>query len=109
MWTSSATYSWAAENGEVSRNNEFYGQDIDLRCVRMTALNLAFRNPYGWIAWADALAVEQRLVCRTGFNGRGFISTGALEECPPSVRDAIGKEPDARNGSAGAVTQLVMF
>jgi type I restriction-modification system DNA methylase subunit len=29
---------------ELHGDWEFFGQDIDLRCVRMTALNLAFRN-----------------------------------------------------------------
>jgi type I restriction-modification system DNA methylase subunit len=29
---------------DINRNNEFYGVDIDLHCVRMTAINLGLRN-----------------------------------------------------------------
>lgn len=65
---------------------EFVGQDIDLRCVRMTALNLALRNLYGHVIWGDSLRAEQRLVYRTGFNGRGFLREMALADCPPAVQ-----------------------
>ena len=32
---------------KADRSRKFYGWDIDLQCVRMTALNLAFQNLYG--------------------------------------------------------------
>jgi type I restriction-modification system DNA methylase subunit len=44
---------------------EFVGQDVDLRCVRMTAINLAFRNLYGHVVWGNSLGLEKRLVYRT--------------------------------------------
>lgn len=66
---------------EEHRNWEFYGQDVDLRCVRMTALNLAFRNLYGYVIHGNSLAVEARLAYRTGFNGRGVIRPVPLEQC----------------------------
>ena len=58
---------------EVRRDAEFHGQDVDLRCVRMTALNLALRNLRGIVIWGNTLAVENRLAYQTGFNGRGLI------------------------------------
>jgi hypothetical protein len=73
------------------RDWEFAGQDVDLRCVRMTALNLAFRNLYGYVIHGDSLALEQRLVYRTGFNGRGFVREVPVEACPPPVQKAIGE------------------
>jgi len=58
---------------QLNCNREFIGQDVDLRCVRMTAMNLALRGLYGYVIWGDSLKHEQRLVYRTGFNGRGFV------------------------------------
>lgn len=60
----------------------FVGQDIDLRCVRMTALNLALRNLYGRVIWGDTLKNERRLVYQAGFDGRGFISEAPIDACP---------------------------
>jgi hypothetical protein len=60
-------------SARLNRNREFIGQDVDLRCVRMTAINLALRGLYGYVIWGDSLKQEQRLIYRTGFNGRGFI------------------------------------
>ncbi len=57
----------------LNRDREFVGQDIDLRCARMTAINLALRGLYGYVIWGDSLKQEQRLIYRTGFNGRGFV------------------------------------
>lgn len=59
---------------EVNPHARFYGQDIDIRCVRMTAINLALRNLYGQVVLGDSLRNEQRLIYQTGFNGRGFIA-----------------------------------
>ncbi len=66
---------------------EFYGQDIDIRCVRMTAINLALRNLYGYVIWGNSLGTEKRLVYRTGFNLQGFIREAPLESCPVPVQD----------------------
>ena len=45
---------------------EFIGQDVDLRCVRMTAINLALRNLYGYVIWGNSLTNDRRLIYRTG-------------------------------------------
>ena len=74
---------------EEHRNWEFVGQDVDLRCVRMTALNLAFRNLYGYVIHGNSLTFERRLVYRTGFNGTGFIREVPIEACPAPVQQVI--------------------
>jgi type I restriction-modification system DNA methylase subunit len=69
---------------------DFCGQDIDLRCVRMTTINLALRNLYGYVIWGNTLANERRLVYRTGFDQTGFISEVLLSDCPePLQRIAV--------------------
>ena len=72
---------------------EFIGQDIDLRCVRMTAINLALRNLYGYVIWGDTLANERRLVYRTGFNLRGIVQEIPLEDCPAPVQATVARPP----------------
>ena len=70
---------------DVNPQAEFYGQDIDLRCVRMTAINLALRNLYGQVVHGDTLRDERRLVYQTGFSGKGVIAKVAMEQCPEPV------------------------
>lgn len=77
---------------ETHRHWEFVGQDVDLRCVRMTALNLAFRNLYGYVIWGNTLALEQKLVYRTGFNGSGVIREIPLSACPALVQREVHAE-----------------
>lgn len=70
---------------------EFIGQDVDLRCVRMTAINLALRNLYGYVIWGNSLGNDRRLMYRTGFNGRGFIRTVDPGECAPAVQQIVAE------------------
>jgi hypothetical protein len=70
---------------EIHPHWEFVGQDVDLRCVRMTAINLALRNLYGYVIHGNSLANEQRLIHRTGFDLCGVIREIPLAECPTSV------------------------
>jgi hypothetical protein len=59
---------------EQHSGGELVGQDIDLRCVRMTSINLALRNLYGYVLWGNSLAREVKLAYRTGMNMvGGFI------------------------------------
>lgn len=69
------------------RSREFIGQDVDLRCVRITAINLALRNLYGYVIWGNSLALENKLVYRTGFNGRGFVRKLSTDERLPTQAD----------------------
>lgn len=66
------------------RPRALVGQDIDLRCVRMTAINLALRNLYGFVLWGNSLAGEVKLGYRTGLNMYGgvirYMRPGELAE-----------------------------
>lgn len=90
---------------DIAPNNEFYGQDIDIRCVRMTAINLALRNLHGYVIWGNSLADERRLVFRTGFNGKGVITKINPEERPEPVREIIEAPPEQEKPR----TQLELF
>ncbi len=79
---------------KVNPHREFIGQDIDLRCVRMTAINLALRNLYGLVCWGNSLTQDQRLAYRTGFNGKGFIQEVQLERAPESTPAVPAHRPE---------------
>ena len=93
---------------EINPHWEFYGQDVDLRCVRLCGLNLAFRNLYGYVIWGNSLRLEKKLIYRTGFNLQGFIREVRLEECPAQVKQAAtqsGPTVDASNAAlSGSAT-----
>ena len=74
---------------------EFWGCDVDVRCVRITSLNLALRNLYGYVIWGNSLKNEKRLVYRTGFNLRGFIREIPIADCPPPVQALATETPAA--------------
>lgn len=73
---------------------EFIGQDVDIRCVRMTAINLALRNLYGYVIWGNSLGLEKRLVYRTGFNLTGFVRELRADESLPSPPSASDIAPE---------------
>ena len=52
------------------------GQDIDLSCVKMCALNLMFFNVNGYVIWGDSLLLECRKVYMTS---RSFMG-GSIKE-----------------------------
>src|SRR5438034_991772 len=58
----------------------FIGQDADLRCVKITAINLALHNLYGYAIWGNSLSNERKLIYATGFDGKGVIRKLANEE-----------------------------
>lgn len=86
--------------GEIQPHWEFVGQDIDLRCVRMTAINLALRNRYGYVIWGNSLGRDRRLVYRTGFNLRGFVRGIPLAECPGPVQQTAHAVDPMEDSSA---------
>lgn len=51
---------------DVQPNWHFVGQDVDRRCVNMTALNLGLRNLYGHVVWGNSLANTCDLIYETG-------------------------------------------
>lgn len=44
----------------------FVGQDVDLRCTRMTAINLALRNYYGHVISGNSLSNSRDVIYETG-------------------------------------------
>lgn len=53
-------------SAEIQPNWHFVGQDVDLRCVRMTAINLALRNHYGHVIHGNTLTNTSGLILETG-------------------------------------------
>lgn len=79
---------------EHSRSGELVGQDIDPRCVRMTAINLALRNLYGYVLWGNSLSGEVKLVYRTGMNANGgFVRYAHPEELASKLGTSQPAEP----------------
>tara|TARA_R110002111_G_scaffold164386_3_gene230562 strand:+ start:15524 stop:16471 length:948 start_codon:yes stop_codon:yes gene_type:complete len=86
--------------GEINPNAELAGQDIDARCVRITALNLGLRGKYGYVICGNSLTLESKFAYRIGSffhespNGRrrGVIREIPLEQAPlPFVSDTTRK------------------
>ncbi len=46
---------------KVQPNWQFVREDVDLRCVRKTAINLGFRNHYGHVAHGNSLTKRQTI------------------------------------------------
>ncbi|MEZ6131131.1 MAG: N-6 DNA methylase [Planctomycetaceae bacterium] len=51
---------------EMQPNWQFVGQDVDMRCVRMTAINLAMRNHYGHVVCGNSLSNTVSDIYETG-------------------------------------------
>ncbi len=51
---------------EIQPNWHFVGQDVDLRCVRMTAINLAMRNHDGHVVHGNSLTNTSDAIYETG-------------------------------------------
>jgi hypothetical protein len=66
----------------------FYGQDIDLLCVKMTALNLCFFNVNGYVIKGNTLAMECNRVYKTGRSIYGG-----------SIRELCGEQLEAFKAS----------
>jgi hypothetical protein len=81
----------------LNPHNFFLGQDTDLRCVRMTAINLALWGLRGEALWGNSLTLEARSGYRTGFNCHGFIRELAADEF---ARGATSAAREANNADA---------
>lgn len=53
-------------SARVQPHWHFVGQDVDLRCTRMTAINLALRNHYGHVVCGNSLSNTAELIYETG-------------------------------------------
>ena len=61
---------------------EYVGVDVDVRAVRIAAINLSLRNIYGYLIHGNSLTLETHRVYRTGFNGKGVVREIPPEACP---------------------------
>lgn len=52
-------------DNETLNNSLICGQDIDITCVKMCALNLLFFNVNGYVVWGDSLLMECNKVYQT--------------------------------------------
>jgi type I restriction-modification system DNA methylase subunit len=73
----------------------FVGQDIDLTCVMMCALNLTFFNLNGYVIWGNSFTNERRKIFQTT---RSYLG-GSLVEVPvesiplPEIPERVIEEP----------------
>lgn len=52
---------------KINRNFEFHGSDVDLTCVKMTAINMAYNSLTSEIHWMNALTLDHYGTFRTTF------------------------------------------
>ncbi len=89
----------------------FVGQDSDLRCVKIAAINLALHNFYGHVIWGNSLRNERKLVYETGFNGKGVIRKLSDDELRTVVvpEETVASPPENRSAPATDVSQGTLF
>lgn len=89
----------------------FVGQDTDLRCVKITAINLALHNLYGYAIWGNSLANERKLAYATGFDGKGVIRIVADDELRAITMTSpiTPQEPSEASGPITDVSQGSLF
>jgi hypothetical protein len=83
----------AAVKAHPLRLWEFVGQDIDLRCVRITAINLALWNQYAWVLHGNSLTTAVKLAYRTGFDGKGVIREVPGTDYTKAIAERAAPEP----------------
>lgn len=86
---------------EIQPNWHFVGQDVDLRCTRMTAINLALRNHYGHVVHGNSLRNTSELIYETG---RIQIYGNAIRQVnqvpmPPRSADSVDAEASQAAGT----------
>ena len=87
---------------EIQPNWHFVGQDVDLRCVRMTAINLALRNHYGHVVHGNTLTNTTESIYETGrvqVWGNAIRKVGhvPLPDREPDRIDVTPPQPPASN------------
>lgn len=88
---------------KLQPNWQFVGQDVDLRCVRMTAINLALRNHYGHVVHGNSLGNTCDQILETGRvqvwgNAIRKVSRVPLPDREPETID-VTPPSDSKEGS----------
>lgn len=80
----------------------FFAQDVDFRCVQMTAVNFWLFGIPGVVVLGDCLALESRRVFQTGRTSAG---AGAVREVPVAEAVAAGLVFDREGWLAAGATR----
>lgn len=76
------------EAATVNPHVELVGQDVDPRCVRITALNLGLRGRYGWVVCGNSLSGQTSFAYRVGaffHEGPNGLRRGVIRDVPPEA------------------------
>ena len=76
------------EASNINPHAELVGQDIDSRCVKITAINLGLRSRYGWVVCGNTLSGETQFAYRIGsfFNESPHgTMRGVIRDVPPEA------------------------
>lgn len=95
------------------RNWDFIGQDVDHRCVQMTAINLGLRGLFGWAVWQNSLTLEVFRTYKIGFHLQGgVIKEFEVARSPFNYSPAKMKSPNktpVKSESPTKKNQLDLF
>jgi type I restriction-modification system DNA methylase subunit len=96
---------------KINRNLQFIGSDIDLTCVKMAVVNLAYNSLQGEIAWMNTLSMEHyasfqvRIEPFTKFPY--IVVTGKNESIQlPKLKNAIESMPVHQKQQVATQTNL---
>lgn len=99
------------EAAKVNPHVELVGQDVDARCVKITAINLGLRARYGWVVCGNSLTDQETFAYRIGSffnetpNGlrRGVIRDAPLGEMAVALlAENVRREAGEAIGQADA-------
>lgn len=96
-------------------NSAFYGQDIDLTCVKICTLNLLFFNVDGYVIWGDSLLPECKKVYQTKRTNTGGVIRELLDEDLEKFKEGYItsieniKQPEYREEYNTQSNQLTLF
>ena len=108
--------------GAKHRHWEFTGQDIDHRCVQMTAINMGLRGMHGYAVWQNTLTLEVHRVYKIGLHIRGPrpgvirdlpidqspFNYAAMKQRPPET-PTIADRPSSPEEPSGPTKQMNLF
>ena len=71
----------------INPHAELVGQDIDARCVKITAINMGLRSRYGWVVCGNSLSGETQFAYRVGsffHETSNGLRPGVIRDVPPA-------------------------
>lgn len=112
------------EAAKINPRVELIGQDVDPRCVKITAINLGLRSRYGWVICGNSLSCDIQFAYRIGSffhetpHGlrRGVIRDAPIETTPIAalahdvrrdVREFLGGQEKAGESAASERSRII--